>query len=159
VQSQSDFRVYLGFLPEVEDCHRLHYLQMACEKIAKAYRLRDTRIALEEEMRSHIAFSLFIENLLESPQIKERYRSQSAKLREVRRRARAFAREIEKLAPAVDREQSPANAEYPWSDGHEVQIPCRYHYPVLILLKEPSGREFLQLIRAAIEDFNGIKST
>ena len=78
LQSQSDFRVYrllmqsTGLpetdLPGVEECHSLHYLQMACEKVAKAYRLRDTLGFSEENLYSHVAFSGFIQNLLKSPQ-------------------------------------------------------------------------------------------
>ena len=38
-QGHSDFAIYqLLALRGVAVCHPLHYLQMACEKIAKAYR-------------------------------------------------------------------------------------------------------------------------
>ena len=32
-------------------CHQLHYLQMVCEKLAKAYRLRDTRASVDDLVR------------------------------------------------------------------------------------------------------------
>lgn len=154
-QSQSDYAVY-ELLASVEECHRLHYLQMACEKIAKAYRLRDTQAPLEEALTSHVAFSKFVDNLLASPQIRQRYQSRGAKLREAGHTAHALAREIEKLAPAVDRNRSPINAEYPWISGSDVVVPCLYTYPNLRLLTEPGGREFLKLLKTAIEDFNTI---
>ena len=112
-QSLSDFQVYLGFSAETEECHRLHYLQMACEKIAKAYRLRDTLTPLEEGMRSHVGFSLFIENLLASPQIKQRYQSQVAKLRLIRGRARPLARELKNWPPPLIENNHPSIQSIP----------------------------------------------
>jgi hypothetical protein len=52
-QGRSDFDIYKK-LVDVPECHRLHYLQMACEKIAKAYRLRDTQTSLEENLLSFV---------------------------------------------------------------------------------------------------------
>lgn len=153
VQSQSDFRVYRDFLQDAEECHRLHYLQMACEKIAKAYRLRDTPNFLEENLYSHVIFSRFILNLLTSPQIKKRYHGQDAKLQQIERDARRLSREIEKLAPAVDREQTPANVEYPWVQEQSVFTPCTFSFANLSLLRSQGGLNFLKLIEIAIEDF------
>ena len=157
-QSQSDFRVYeiLVSAPQVEDCHVWHYLQMACEKIAKAYRFRDTETSIEELLTSHIAFSKCIENLLKYPAFKAKYLRQDAMFRQVSRLARRLSREIEKLAPAVDRGTSPENAEYPWAAGEKIVLPCAYSYPNLKLLKEAEGRNFLKLIRSAIMDFDQI---
>lgn len=44
-QARSDFQVYrhLAQSPEFAVCHALHYLQMATEKLARAYRLRDSQ--------------------------------------------------------------------------------------------------------------------
>ena len=155
-QSQSDFRVYEKFLQDAEECHRLHFLQMACEKIAKAYRLRDTPNFPEEKLYSHVFFSNFILSLLTSPQIKIRYRSKNAKLQQMVRDGQRLSRQIEKLAPAVDREQTPANVEYPWIDGHSVFIPCLYGYTNFSLLTTPGGLEFLRLVKTAITDFSSI---
>ena len=116
-QSRSDFTVYSVYLQEAEECHRLHYLQMACEKIAKAYRLRDLVSFNSEDLYSHAVFSKFITGFLKSKLVRRRYASQDSKRREVERYARSLAVEIEKLAPAVDRERTPANAEYPWMAG------------------------------------------
>jgi len=155
-QSQSDFRVYEKFLQDVEECHRLHLLQMACEKIAKAYRLRDTPNFPEENLYSHVFFSKFILSLLTSPQIKDRYRSKNARLKQMVRDGQRLSRQIEVLAPAVDREQTPANVEYPWIEGNSVFTPCKYKYGNLSLLTEQNGHEFLRLIKTAIEDFSSI---
>ncbi len=155
-QSASDFALYNGLLREAEECHRLHDLQMACEKIAKAYRLRDTESFQTDDLDSHVVFSRFILGLLKSAQIKERYRTAESKRRQNERYARTLSAEIERLAPAVDREQNPANAEYPWMQGETVFIPSRHQYPVFQRLLEPSGRDFLKLIEIAIEDYHSI---
>ena len=91
----------------------------------------------------------------------EAYASQSqsdfsAKLQQMVRDGQRLSRQIEKLAPAVDREQTPANVEYPWIDGHSVFIPCLYGYTNFSLLTTPGGLEFLRLIKTAITDFSSI---
>lgn len=150
LQSASDFSLYNGLLKDAEECHRLHYLQMACEKIAKAFRLRDTASFQSDDLYSHVVFSRFVLGLLKSQQIRERYRANKSKRRHIERYAQALSREIERLAPAVDREHNPANAEYPWAQGETVFVPIRYRYPLFQRLLEPSGRDFLKLIEIAI---------
>ena len=155
-QSRSDWQVYdhLAAEPEIPACHQLHYLQMACEKIAKAYRCRDRSVNLEELLKRHVGFAKFIGSFLASPSMKEAYRGRAAQLREVARLARARSREIEKLAPAVDRAASPENAEYPWDSGEKVISPCQYSYPRLSLLTSPGGRTLLKLVSRAIQEFD-----
>jgi hypothetical protein len=154
-QSRSDWQVYdrLAADPSIPPCHQLHYLQMACEKIAKAYRCRDRSVKLEELLKRHVGFSKFLGSFLASPSVKEAYRGRAAQLREVAGFARALAREIEKLAPSVDRGASPENAEYPWESGEEVIAPCQYGYPRLSLLTSPGGRTLLKLVARAIQEF------
>ncbi len=153
-QSRSDLTVYNTHLQDAEECHRLHYLQMACEKIAKAYRLRQPVSYRLDDLYSHVVFSKFIVGFLKSTPVKRRYRSQEAKRRQIERYARSLATEIEKLAPAVDREQTPSNVEYPWLSGETVFLPCRHRYSVSRHLGEQNGRDFLKLIEFAIEDYH-----
>lgn len=53
-QASSDLAVYdlLERQPQQEfpRCHSLHYLQMACEKVAKAYRTRETDAVLHGDV-------------------------------------------------------------------------------------------------------------
>lgn len=161
-QSRSDFAIYALMSAEasgISACHRLHYLQMACEKIAKAYRFRDTSTASEDLLTSHVAFSKFIECFLTSPAMKQRYRGKDARLRNVIRYARKYARAVEELAPAVDRENTPCNAEYPWEDEHGVVVPCEYTYPghgFLLSPRDPASVDFLKVVRTAIDDFESM---
>jgi len=154
-QSASDFEVYeiLAGEPSIPTCHRMHYLQMTCEKIAKAYMFRDTKASGTRLVTSHAVFSKFMGNYIASPAVKAQYQGREAQLRSVGTALRALAREVEKLAPAVDSENSPSNAEYPWESDGKVIIPCLYAYPNLSLLRTPSGFYFLKLIKEAIVDF------
>lgn len=158
-QGGSDFALFqlLSAMPDIPICHLLHYLQMAGEKIAKAYRFRDTETVEERLTTEHVAFSRFMQSYLGSPEIKQRYAGRDDQLRRIVKVARKLAREIEKLAPAVDRDASPANAEYPWLDDGRIVVPCEFTYPNLTLLTEPGGRTFLRLLELAIGDFERIR--
>lgn len=152
-QSRSDFAVYQVHLQGAEECHRLHYLQMACEKIAKAYRLRDPISFNPDDLYSHAVFSKFIVGFLKSSTTQNRYQSQNSKRRQMDRYAKSLATEIERLAPAVDRENRPDNAEYPWMTGETIFVPCRHAFPISRLLGEQGGRDILKLFEIAIEDY------
>lgn len=156
-QSASDFTVYemLAASPAAPACHSLHYLQMACEKIAKAYLFRDQAASETRLTTSHVVFVKFMSSYLASPSVKHKYQGRDAQLKRVRQQMLGLAREIEKLAPAVDRDNSPSNAEYPWESEGQVTIPCSYTYPNLSLLRSssPIGLHFLKLIKEAIVDF------
>jgi hypothetical protein len=155
-QSASDFRIYeiLIALDCIPVCHSLHYLQMACEKIAKAYQFRDQTTSETRLTTSHVAFSKFMDSFISSPKMRQEYKGRDAQLIRVRQSTRNLAREIEKLAPAVDREHSPSNAEYPWESNEGVVLPCVYTYPNLSSLREPTGLHFLKLIKEAITSFD-----
>lgn len=153
-QARSDWATFrlLSDHAEVPACHRLHYLQMACEKLAKAFRCRDTEAKLEDLLARHVGFTKFIGAYLASPQIKQDYAERAAQLQGVTRRARQLGREIELLAPAVDRVGRPSNAEYPWANGEGVIAPCEHSFPNLAGLQEPGGVTFLKLIERAMAE-------
>jgi hypothetical protein len=144
---------------EVERCHVLHYLQMATEKLAKAYRVRDTSAPLEGDgglLRRHVGLVKFIRALLLSPKMQEAYAWRSSQLASFSKTAAALEGEIEKLAPAVDQATTPENTEYPWLADDSVVVPCEYTYPQLSLFEQPGGRGFIKLLRRAVEDFESI---
>jgi hypothetical protein len=80
-QARSDFRVYrhLAERPEFAVCHALHYLQMATEKLAKAYRLRDTKSPVDELVSKHTGFAKFIGPFFTAT-LKDEYRGRDAQL-------------------------------------------------------------------------------
>jgi hypothetical protein len=132
----------------------LHYLQMATEKLAKAYRFRDTATSIETLLTRHTGFPEFFNAFLLSPSMRTEYEGRSGQLRKIREDCGHFARAVEQLAPAVDREQHPANAEYPWCAGGRIVTPVRYGYPEIPLLKEARGRSFLNFIERAFVEYS-----
>ncbi len=155
-QARSDWTVHrlLAGRADVHVCHGLHYLQMACEKLAKAYRLRDTQSSVDELVSTHNGFEKFVGSFFLT--LKDEYRGKDAQLRELTSRARTLAREIEKLAPAIDRVTFPENAEYPWERDAHVIAPCRHAFPSLELLRKAGGGTFLKLIKRALDDFERV---
>lgn len=154
-QARSDMAVCELLLPinKLERCHKLHYLQMACEKIAKAYRLRDMGMTIEETESSHKAFSKFIEGHFKSPSVKRQYAGRKELLRNTERFARSLAEDIEKLAPAIDREATPQNAEYPWEDSGKIICPCDHDFSRLSRLDTPEGENFLDIVKVDFLDY------
>lgn len=124
------------------------------KEIAKAYRLRDTNAPVDELLSKHTGFAKFIGPFFVAA-LKQEYAGKDAQLMRLLTRARTLAREIEKLAPAIDRATTPENAEYPWERDDRVIAPCRYAFPSLELLRQPGGRAFLNLIERALDGFDG----
>lgn len=126
---------------------------MACEKLAKAYRLRDLDTDVDELATRHVGFAKFINAFLGSPRLVAEYDGKRSAHKAICRSASTFAREIEALAPAIGASSSPANAEYPWEHDERVIAPCDYEFPSLSLLEEPGGRAFLKLVDRAFRDY------
>jgi hypothetical protein len=156
-QGRSDWEVYkhLAALtkPSLSQCHALHYLQMATEKIAKAYRIRDTAADVDDLVRHHTGFVEFVNQFFRCEQIRDECRERDAALHALQRNATTIAREIEKLAPATDRLASPENAEYPWERDEQILIPCKFGFPNLAMLQQPGGRAVMNLVERAFKDF------
>lgn len=156
-QAGSDWELYTLLEEQQANlCHRVHYLQMASEKIAKAYRFRDTDTPVEQLLRHHVGFTKFFNQFLRSDRVLQMYQGKNAQHRELIKRCNALAREVEALAPAADRHNRPANPEYPWQHGLEVFIPHDHDFPNLKLLEAPAGRNFLKLLKLSILEFESI---
>jgi hypothetical protein len=124
-QGAADLRVYkeLRKLREartIEECHEIHYLQMALEKLARSYLLRHSVGDRSSYLATHVAVDAFVKRYAQSPEGKARFESAAWALRGVKQ----LAGEIELLTPAVEREARPYNAEYPWSDGMTLTVPA-----------------------------------
>lgn len=151
VQGQSDLKVYelLGNAnPPLASCHRLHYLQMASEKIAKAWRLQDPHDSLSSLLKSHVATGEFIRKYLSSAEMRRRYMGRNEQLDALTKAMKRVASEIEQLAPAVDREKVPHNVEYPWSDGVRLTTPCQSRFAIEDM-PPTSIPDFLKILREA----------
>ena len=130
---------------------------MATEKIAKAYRIRDTHADPDELARHHTGFVEFVSAFFRSPTIREEYRGKDAALKALQKNAEVLAREIQKLAPAIERLNAPENAEYPWEREEVVYSPCSYAYPNLDLLKTAGGRAAMNVLARAFRAYERLR--
>lgn len=151
-QARADFNRYqaLQVDPTAETCHRLLFLQMACEKLVKAH-LCDAGSDPPELQSSHAYVKTHLPVVLRQEASFVHFSGKKA--REVLRNSRHLAEEIDVLAPAVKRGgQRPDNCEYPWEDGSgNLHVPLDWTFYPAQLVVSPFGRTILKLIASAIE--------
>lgn len=128
-QAASDFGVYCLLRKQgAAACHQLHYLQMACEKIAKAYLWRNEK----PPPTKHLGFVDFLKAISgRSGSDKERIAkalgfSTRAAFEAWSRPVSALTHEIRNLAPAIAGDGP--NAEYPWPHTEPVDTPVNYEF-------------------------------
>ncbi|MGB2606477.1 MAG: hypothetical protein WBC78_22935 [Candidatus Sulfotelmatobacter sp.] len=123
-------------------CHRLHFLQMAAEKLCKAY--LTTSNGHENIRKTHA----YIERNL--PLIARNFyrgannsRIPAWEISEIRR----IARQVELLAPACDDGGTRQdNSEYPWEEAQgNVRVPSEYNFPNID--DGPTNKAIVKLIR------------
>jgi hypothetical protein len=106
-------------------CHRLHFLQMAAEKVCKAHLVTNNGHANVRKTHAYVAKHL--------PIIARKvYSDRGTPITPWELSAiRSIAYEIEVLAPACDDGNVRLdNSEYPWEDGSgNVRAPCEYSFP------------------------------
>src|ERR1700722_6766137 len=149
-QADADFKMFQTLEQEaaVEACHKLQFLQMACEKIVKAHLCGEgTNPSVLQTSHAYIAGTLPV--VLRQVATKYKYTGKNA--RWVLQHSRYLAQEIEVLAPAEKRgAQRPDNCEYPWEDDDGVlHLPLEWTFIPAQLLLKPAGRVFLKLLRLA----------
>ena len=131
-------------------CHRMLFLQMACEKLCKA-RLIEAGRPPSALQRSHgyVANPLPIVIRAQLEFMGQQLRANTGLLVFTR----CIAVEIELMNPAVDRNgQRPDNCEYPWENGAEVlHSPLDWSFAPLQLLHGRYGRTFVKVLRLAID--------
>ncbi len=151
-QAKSDLAAREALLSDrsLPDCHQLHYLQMACEKLAKAH-----LIAGGADPSTLQASHAYVAKQL--PIIARHYLAREAHSRPkgtwIISAISKLARQIELLAPAVDDAgRSPSNCEYPWRlpDGRIV-APSDHRFG-LSLLYERAGTTLLKIVRLATNE-------
>ena len=149
-QADADFKSFelLQDLP-VPDCHKLQFLQMACEKLVKAHLCSEGQDPANLQT-SHAFVAAHLPTVLRQEAVYINFTG--ARAREVLRHARHLAQEVDVLAPAVKRGgQRPDNCEYPWEDNRgALHIPLNWQFHPTQLLLLPAGRTILKLVRGAI---------
>jgi hypothetical protein len=148
-QAKADFDTWnqLQGNDSVPKCHKLLFLQMACEKLAKSHLCtRGSNPADLQTSHAYIAKNLPIIIRQQIPAANSR-RSQN-----IFRHIKHLAREIELLSPAVTRDgQRPDNCEYPWEDGGgSLHVPLDWSFVPSELLNTPAGPALLKHIYTAI---------
>lgn len=158
-QADADFKAWELFekYPEAvaAECHKLLFLQMACEKLCKAHLIRsgsppDTVQASHGYVANPLP--IVIRRQMEHLNVKP------SVARKVLEHVRHLAAEIEILNPAVRRDGlRPDNCEYPWATGNTndatVLSPLSWTFHPSRLCVVPAGRTFLKLLRGAIDQF------
>lgn len=154
-QAKSDYAVLLLLRRQgVPSCHQLHYLQMATEKLGKAYFWRSGA----EPPRSHAGFVQFMRSF---GNVRATQRQQIADLfafgrfddfQNWIRAILPLAYALERLAPALANDGP--NTEYPWPHNAPAHIPAAFSFDVWTQLTGTGrGRQLMQMIQVAIEQF------
>ena len=148
-----DARDWLLQNPALHRCHELHFLQMACEKICKAYLMARPGIDPIALQGSH---AYAAKNLpLIAKQFLSRQTTHLQRESHVIASIRALAEQIERLAPANDAGgTAPSNAEYPWQgrDG-TIIVPAQHRFG-LTLLYQKAGVTLMKILRATAEQLS-----
>jgi hypothetical protein len=138
----------------VHECQMLHYLQMASEKLAKAYLWR-TELP---PPRSHVGLMRFLRALLSrsSADLRRiarvfdfaRPRDMEAWVRQIQ----PLAYDLQNLAPA-EANDGP-NPEYPWPHDAPISCPAEYTFDLWARLRDDRrGRELLKFIKNGVDRF------
>lgn len=147
-QARSDFRVLQWLTDDsgFEDCHRLHYLQMTTEKMAKGSL---TSLGGVRYPNSHNAFVRFVQIARFDKSIRRRF--------DFRTRAAydsfintllTVAQSIEDLSPEGDDHPNP---EYPWEAGGNILIPARHPFSALSRHR-PAVIQVMRFIEACLAE-------
>jgi len=149
-QAKADFAAFQAVQPiELPECHKLQFLQMACEKLVKSHLWAAGSVAQDIDT-THAVIAKHLHTVLKQCAVSLNFKG--AQARTVLQHARRLAEEIDVLAPAVDRGgRRPDNCEYPWENGRGVlHSPLDWRFVPSQLLLVPAGRGFLKLLAAAI---------
>jgi hypothetical protein len=156
-QAKSDHEAFVCLRRAgVQECHLLHYLQMATEKIGKAYLWRSGKAP----PRSHVGLMRFLQALLsrgheraEIQRIAEvfgykRASQMAAWVKEVS----GLAHQLQILAP--DLANDGPNPEDPWPQANPTACPALHSFELWATLRDSEpGRRLLKFIQRAIDQF------
>jgi hypothetical protein len=126
-QAWSDYGVFKTLNKgNIALCHKLHYLQMASEKLAKGFLCESNR----PPKKTHFAFVKFLRVSRHRPEYRRKlgYGDNRQLYYSVIDSLLPVADRIEQLAP-VGGDFDKANPEYPWRDKNGVvNCPCLYAF-------------------------------
>ena len=152
-QADADFRAWELSEEHPEavaaECHKLLFLQMACEKLCKAHLILNK--TPPQDLQTSHAFVAGPLPIIIRQQILI-MRQNLKGMMGVMQHVRHLAQEIEILNPGVDRNKMrPDNCEYPWDDADgNLRSPLDWTFHPSRLLTVPAGRTFVKILREAI---------
>lgn len=151
-QAEADLATWERLLRDrtVPECHRMIFLQMACEKLAKAHLCRIGG-KIERLQSSHIGTAKTLPAIILQRLVPTRKGSDT---RRILAYSRQLCGEIEMLAPSIHREgRRPDNCEYPWEDRDgRIYSPLDWSFTPADLLLAPIGPTFLKLVKEAVAE-------
>ncbi len=140
-QAKSDYAMLLKLIREEAPlCHRLHYLQMTTEKMAKGFLTNRNDPRYE---KTHDAFVKFVRISKSRPEF--RAASRFTQARQFAKYVDSFAntaQKVEDLSPEGDDHPNP---EYPWEENGIILLPTEYAFGDLAL-ENPKMIKLLQFI-------------
>lgn len=151
LQAKADFQTYLQMNEAGRDvpvCHRLQFLQMAIEKLAKAAVARSAGTRVEhkhnpvQKWMGSLALGQYAGPLTGVP---------SARARKLRIVAITKAlRDIERVNPTVGKSAGGVNCEYPWqapnSSGDRWIAPVQYDFSeIMRIARDPHVSKFMKM--------------
>jgi len=156
-QAKSDYDIFLLLKREVGiECHQLHFLQMATEKLRKAYFWRTGAAP----PKSHTGFHKFMRNLgsvsdtrrqekilktLSFPRLEDFQKWLKGTL--------SIVYSLQNCTP--DLPQNGQNPEYPWPHELPTHNPLNHKFEIWQILSQTGkGRQLLQIIEVAIARFS-----
>lgn len=153
-QASADFRAWELYqdYPEAvaAECHKLLFVQMACEKLCKAHVIRAGIHKPKDVQASHGFIAKHLPSIIkEEIAITQEFPGNSSWAMS---QIRQLCGEIEILNPAIKRDnRRPDNCEYPWEAGDKVLSPLDHRFFPTQLLTARYGRTFLKLLRRVID--------
>lgn len=165
-QARSDFETYLRIRvdPRIPRCHKPQFLQMACEKTAKAYLASNANVD-PDHLPGHdyvgTTFRAIGQRYLDRDDRFESWAIENR--RRLASRLNQLAREVDELSPSGKPREGgvrPDNCEYPWAWERDADYlaPADHGFPNIgdFFTAESERRtgaeaEFLRLIRFAID--------
>lgn len=146
-QARSDLSAF-GLLAGAAACHRIHYLQMMTEKLAKAYFWRQGRAP----KKRHNYFVKFMRAVGGRGDVGRAVGiTPAAHWEAYVDGVLPLAQVIEGMAPA-EADDGP-NAEYPWPHDTPTQAPADFPFPLWEEVQAPRGQRLLDLLRRLLAQF------
>jgi len=127
LQAKSDYEIFRLLNKSGQNlCHKLHYLQMASEKVAKSFLCKKGGLA--KPQKSHKVLTNFVHISKGHPAIREKlgYQDNYLAYKAYIESIMDIADKIENLAPSGTKERP--NPEYPWIIDDVVYSPLEYEF-------------------------------